>query len=128
MEEECCGGNFSESLLNNKGQQTNSKAPLKSGSGGERDGKFRSLFLEVGGEPLKTLVETVTAGGAGGLDVPVALAEGVKSELVSDLSGVHGVGQILLVGEHQEEGVPELVLVEHAVKLIAGLSNTLAIV
>ena len=89
---------------------------------------FLLLLLQVRGEPFQTLVETVTAGGAGGLDVPVALAEGVKSELVSDLSGVHGVGQILLVGEHEEEGVPELVLVEHAVKLIAGLSNTLAIV
>jgi len=52
----------------------------------------------------------------------------VESEFVSDLSGVHRVGQILLVGEHQEEGVPELVLVEHAVQLITGLTNTLAIV
>ena len=36
--------------------------------------------------------------------------------------------QILLVGKDQEHGVPELVLIEHALQLLAGLDNTIAIV
>jgi len=37
-------------------------------------------------------------------------------------------GQILLVGEDQEESIPELVLVQHTLQLFAGLDNTIAIV
>lgn len=36
--------------------------------------------------------------------------------------------QILLVGEDQEDGVPELVLVQHALQFLPGLDNTIAIV
>ena len=59
---------------------------------------------------------------------PSALPEGVQAKLVSDLSGVHGVGQILLVGEDQEKSITELVLVEHALELLTGLDDTVAIV
>jgi hypothetical protein len=52
----------------------------------------------------------------------------VQTELVGDLSSVHGVGQILLVGEDQEESIPEFVLVEHALKLLTSLDNTVTIV
>ena len=98
-------------------------------------------------EPLETLVETVTGRGAGRLNVlrvyeldfnstlrfshktyPGALSQAVQAKLVGDLSGVHGVGQILLVGEDQEKGVPEFVLVEHALQLLTGLDNTVTIV
>ena len=37
-------------------------------------------------------------------------------------------GQILLVGKDQEDGVAELVLVEHALQLLAGLDDKVAIV
>ena len=37
-------------------------------------------------------------------------------------------GKILLVGKDQEDGVPELVLVQHALQLLPGLDNTVAIV
>jgi hypothetical protein len=79
-------------------------------------------------QPLETLVETVSGGSASRLDVPGTLSEAVKTELVGDLSGVHGVGQILLVGEDEEKSITELVLVEHTLKLLAGLDNTVAIV
>lgn len=36
--------------------------------------------------------------------------------------------QILLVGENQQKSVAELVLVQHALKLLTGLTNTVAIV
>ena len=52
----------------------------------------------------------------------------MQAKLVGDLGGVHGVGQILLVGEDEEESVTELVLVEHALELLTGLDNTVAIV
>ena len=52
----------------------------------------------------------------------------MQTELVGDLSGVHGVGQILLVGEDQEESISEFVLVEHALKLLTSLDNTVTIV
>ena len=50
---------------------------------------------DVGGEPVEALEETLAGGGAGGLDVPLAVAEGVEAELVGDLGHGHGVGQIL---------------------------------
>ena len=37
-------------------------------------------------------------------------------------------GQILLVGEDQEESVPQLVLVQHALELLTRLNNTVTIV
>ena len=37
-------------------------------------------------------------------------------------------GQILLVGEDQEKRVPELVLVQHSLQLLAGLDDTVTIV
>ena len=52
----------------------------------------------------------------------------MQTELVRDLSRVHGVGQILLVGEDQEKRIPELVLVQHALQLLACLNDTVAIV
>jgi len=59
---------------------------------------------------------------------PVAVSQGVEAQLVCDLGGVHGVGQILLVGEHQQHSVPQLILGQHSAQLLAGLANSLAIV
>lgn len=53
------------------------------------------LVLQLVGEPVQALVQAVTAGGAGGLDVPATLTEGVEAQLVCDLCSVHGVGEIL---------------------------------
>jgi hypothetical protein len=63
----------------------------------------------------------------------------VEAELVGDLSGVHGIGQILLVGEHEKEGVPELILGKHTLDccqprrrlpltLLPGFGDTLPVV
>ena len=77
---------------------------------------------------FKTFVQTVTTRGARGLDEPRSLAEAVEPELVSDLSSVHRVGQILLVREHEQESIAQLVLVQHALELLACLGHTLTIV
>jgi hypothetical protein len=42
--------------------------------------------------------------------------------------GEETYGQILLVGENQENGVAQLILVEHALELLTGLNNTVTIV
>lgn len=59
---------------------------------------------------------------------PLSLPQAVESELVSNLCGVHSVWQVLLVGKDEQEGVSELVLVEHTLQLLAGLGNTLSVV
>lgn len=38
---------------------------------------FLFLVLELIGQPIKTLVKAVATGGAGGLDVPVTVTQGV---------------------------------------------------
>jgi len=80
------------------------------------------------GKPVQALVETVSAGGAGGLDVPVALAQGVKAQLVGDFGRVHRLRKILLVREDEEDGVPEFVLVQHPIQLFLGLADSFPIV
>lgn len=62
------------------------------------------------------------------LDVPGPLAEAVETELVRDLGRVHRVGQILLVGKYEQERIPELILVKHALELLARLRDTFPIV
>ena len=47
----------------------------------------------------------------------MALAKGMQSQLVCDFSRVHGIRQILLVGEHQQHGVTQLVLQREAVPI-----------
>jgi hypothetical protein len=42
--------------------------------------------------------------------------------------GVHRIRQVLLVGEHEQKGVPKLVLIEHALQLLTRLRDTLSVV
>jgi len=62
------------------------------------------------------------------LDVPVALTQGVETELVGDFGGVHRLGKILLVCENEKDGVAEFVLVQHSVQFFLGLADSLSIV
>jgi hypothetical protein len=52
----------------------------------------------------------------------------MKSQFVGDFGSIHGVGKILLVGEDKKEGIAELVLVEHTLKLLTRLRNTFTII
>lgn len=85
-------------------------------------------LAEGSGKPFETLVQTVTSGSASGLDIPWALPQAVKAKLVGNLGGVHGVWKILLVGKDQQDGVAQLVLVEHTLEFLAGLDDTVTIV
>lgn len=86
------------------------------------------FVLERSREPVETLVQTVSAGSAGGLDVPLARAKRVQAELIGDLSDRHGVGQVLLVGKNKEDAVTKLVLAEDLLELEGSFVDTLAIV
>ena len=44
------------------------------------------------------------------MNLPLPLAKRMKAELIGDLGSVHGVRQILLVSEHEENSVTQLVL------------------
>jgi hypothetical protein len=52
----------------------------------------------------------------------------MQAQLIRDLGGVHGVGQILFVGEDQQQRIPQLILVQHALQLLARLDDTVTIV
>jgi hypothetical protein len=65
-------------------------------------------------------IQHSTSCGAAALNKPLAVSEGVQAEAFRDLVHGHGVGQILLVGKHEQNGVPELVLGQHAVQLLLG--------
>ena len=86
------------------------------------------LLGKVVGKPVEALVEAVAGRGARGLHVPLAVADVVEPELVGHLGDAHRLGEILLVGEHEEHGVAQLVLTQHLVELVVGLDDTLAVV
>ena len=52
----------------------------------------------------------------------------METKLIGDLRRVHGVGEILLVGEDEEKGITKLVFVEHPLQLLACLRDTFPIV
>jgi len=79
-------------------------------------------------EPLQTFIKTISGGSASRLNVPSTLSQAVEAQLVCDLGGVHGIWQILLVGEDQKDGISQLILVQHALQLLSGFNNTITIV
>ena len=52
----------------------------------------------------------------------------MQTKLVGDLRGVHGIGEILLVREDEQERIAELVLVEHTLQLLTCLGDTFPVV
>jgi len=89
--------------------------------------KLRGV-LQVGRQPLQTLVQTVSGGGTSGLDVPWSLSDGMQAQLLGDLCSVHGIRQVLLVGKHKQQRVSQLVLVKHLLQFLTGLGDTVSVV
>ena len=52
----------------------------------------------------------------------------METKLIGDFSGVHRIGQVLLVSEDEEKSIPELVLVQHPLEFLTGLRNTLPVI
>lgn len=42
--------------------------------------------------------------------LPVTLAERVKTKFVGDLSSIHGIRKILLVGKYKQHSIPQFIL------------------
>lgn len=80
-------------------------------------GNLTSL-LESGREPVQSFIQSITGGGTARLDVPLSVAETVKAKFISHFGSTHCVGEILLVGKNKQNGLAELVLIEHTVKFI----------
>ena len=59
---------------------------------------------------------------------PSALPQTVQAQLIRNLRRIHRIRQILLIRKHQQQRIPQLVLIEHALQLLAGLDHTVAIV
>ena len=80
------------------------------------------------GEPVETFVKSISTDGAGALDEPGSSTDFVKAESGRDFSARHGAGEILLVGEDEEDSVLKLFLSEHLMELFLVLVDTVAIV
>ena len=52
----------------------------------------------------------------------------METKFIGNLSGVHRIGQILLIGKHKEESIAEFIFVQHSLELLPCLRNTLPIV
>lgn len=52
----------------------------------------------------------------------------MQAQLVGDFRSIEGVWKILLVCKDKEEGVAQLVFVQHALELVTGFTDTFAIV
>jgi len=52
----------------------------------------------------------------------------MQPQLIRNLRRIHRIGQILLVRKHQQQRIPQLVLVEHALQLLARLDDAVAVV
>ena len=69
----------------------------------------------------------MSLGGARGLDVPFPVPQILQSQFVGQFACGHGVGQVLFVGEDQQDGLPQLVLGQHPHQLVAGLADALSV-
>jgi hypothetical protein len=81
---------------------------------------FLTSLLQGGREPIKTFIETIPCGGTTSLDVPLSVTETMEAKLVSHLRSTHGIWKILFVSKDEEDGVTELILIEHTVQFITG--------
>ena len=80
--------------------------------------QYLLLLGESVAEPVQALVQTIAGGSRSTLDVPLTVTQLVQTQALGHLLHLHGVGKILLVGEDQEHGVAQLILGEHALKLV----------
>lgn len=80
------------------------KDKVKGNRSNERDRVLHSLLVpELIGQPVQSFTEPVSTNGMGGLNAPVPVAQVVQPQLICDLGCIPGIGEALLVGEHQED-------------------------
>jgi hypothetical protein len=52
----------------------------------------------------------------------------MEAEFVGNFCSVHSVGQILLVGEHEQESITKFVLVQHPLQFLTCLGDTFSVI
>ena len=52
----------------------------------------------------------------------------METKFVSDLSRIHRIRQILLVGKDQQECVPQFILVQHTLEFFTSFNDTFTII
>lgn len=85
-------------------------------------------FFNVGGQPVEALVQTLSSCTTAALNVPVALAQSVESQLLRHLRRTHRVRQILLVREYEQRSVAQLVFNKHLIQLRFRVFHTVPVV
>lgn len=73
----------------------------------ERAAWLSLLVFELIGQPVQAFVQPVPTGGTGGLNIPVAMTQGMQTQLVGDLSSIHSIRQILEHEGDTKEGASE---------------------
>lgn len=87
-----------------------------------------STLLKRISQPPKSLIKSLSSRGTSSLNMPLTISNGRKRKLLHNLSWAHGIGQVLFVGKDQEDGVTELILVEHLHELFLGFLDTLTVI
>ena len=62
------------------------------------------------------------------LNVPCPLLQAMETKFVSDLSRIHRIRQILLVGKDQQECVPQFIFVQHTLEFFTSFNDTFTII
>ncbi len=86
-----------------------------------------ALGFVIGREPGEPFVESVARRRAGRLNVPVPISDPGQTQLLLDLVRLHGIRQVLLVGEDQDDCVAHLAVVNNAMQLLSSLVDPVAI-
>ena len=79
------------------------------------------LLLNCVCQPLQPVYDALPGDGTGGLDEPIPLLQLPQPKLVRDLRRAAAAGQIELVGEEENRGLPHPVVVKDVVQFLRGL-------
>ena len=84
----------------------------------------KRLIAKLLRDPVKPVVKTIASMAAARLNVPPLVGKLAQAEPVRKLRRGQGVRKVLLVGEHQQDCIPQLVFAHHAAQLVAGFLDT----
>merc|ERR1719217_360519 len=79
------------------------------------------------GQPVKSLIKSVSSGRTCRLDEPLPAAEIVQAKFVCHLACTHSTWQILLVCKHQDHSVSHLLLVKHLEELLSRILDAITV-
>lgn len=93
----------------------------------KEEGGRETLRLIIWGKPGQALVESVPCRRTRRLNVPIPISDPRQAQLLLDLVWFHGIWEVLLVGEDEDDGVPHLPVVDDAVELLPRLVDPIPV-